>query len=116
MADWCRARVALTEARLAAVDGPMVLASHWPLIPAPLAKLRHPAYAPWCGTTLTADWHTRYPVLAAVYGHLHIPRTAELRRRALRGGLGRLSPRVEPPGRRSPAPARHPRLIRRKLG
>ena len=77
VADWCRARVALTESRLAAVDGPMVLASHWPLIPAPLAKLRHPAYAPWCGTTLTADWHTRYPVLAAVYGHLHIPRTAD---------------------------------------
>jgi len=77
VADWCRARVALTESRLAAVDGPMVLASHWPLIPAPLAKLRHPAYAPWCGTTLTADWHTRYPVLAAVYGHLHIPRSTD---------------------------------------
>src|ERR1700722_8718758 len=73
--DWCRDRVAASEARLAAVDGPMVLASHWPLIAAPLAKLRHPAYAAWCGTTLTADWHTRYPVLAAVYGHLHIPRT-----------------------------------------
>jgi predicted phosphodiesterase len=77
VADWCRDRVAATEARLAATGGPLVLASHWPLIPAPLAKLRHPAYAPWCGTTLTADWHTRYPVLAAVYGHLHIPRTAE---------------------------------------
>ena len=77
VADWCRDRVAATEARLAAVDGPLVLASHWPLIPAPLARLRHPAYAPWCGTTLTADWHTRYPVLAAVYGHLHIPRTAQ---------------------------------------
>jgi 3',5'-cyclic AMP phosphodiesterase CpdA len=73
VADWCRERVAVTESRLAAVAGPMVLASHWPLIPAPLARLRHPAYAPWCGTTLTADWHSRYPVLAAVYGHLHIP-------------------------------------------
>ena len=73
--EWCRDRVAATESRLAAVDGPMVLVSHWPLIQAPLAKLRHPAYAPWCGTALTADWHTRYPVLAAVYGHLHIPRT-----------------------------------------
>src|SRR5580692_8281402 len=77
VADWCRDRVAATETRLAAVDGPMVLASHWPLIAAPLAQLRHPASAPWCGTTLTADWHTRYPVLAAVYGHLHIPRTTE---------------------------------------
>jgi predicted phosphodiesterase len=73
VADWCRDRAATSEARLAAVDGPMVLVSHWPLIPAPLARLRHPAYAPWCGTTLTADWHTRHQVLAAVYGHLHIP-------------------------------------------
>jgi 3',5'-cyclic AMP phosphodiesterase CpdA len=75
VADWCRARVAATQARLDALDGPTVLVSHWPLIPAPLTALRQPAYAPWCGTTRTADWHTRYPVLAAVYGHLHIPRT-----------------------------------------
>ena len=52
-----------------------MLASHWPLLSDPVRALRHPAYAPWCGTTLTADWHTRYQVLAAVYGHLHIPRT-----------------------------------------
>jgi 3',5'-cyclic AMP phosphodiesterase CpdA len=76
VADWCRDRVTLAESRLAALDGPTVLVSHWPLIPAPLSALRRPAYAPWCGTTLTADWHTRYPVAAAVYGHLHIPRTA----------------------------------------
>jgi 3',5'-cyclic AMP phosphodiesterase CpdA len=76
VADWSRDRVTVTESRLAALDGPTVLVSHWPLIPAPLAELRQPAYAPWCGTTMTADWHTRYPVVAAVYGHLHIPRTA----------------------------------------
>ena len=76
VAGWCRARVAATQARLDALDGPAVLVSHWPLIPAPVAALRHPAYAPWCGTTLTADWHTRYPVVAAVYGHLHIPGSA----------------------------------------
>jgi 3',5'-cyclic AMP phosphodiesterase CpdA len=80
VADWCQDRVTATDgygSRLAALDGPAVLVSHWPLIPAPLADLRRPAYAPWCGTTLTADWHTRYPVIAAVYGHLHIPRTAD---------------------------------------
>jgi hypothetical protein len=76
VADWCRDRVTRTESRLDALDGPAVLVSHWPLIPAPLAALRQPAYAPWCGTTLTAGWHTRYPAVAAVYGHLHIPRTA----------------------------------------
>jgi hypothetical protein len=76
VAGWCRARVAATQARLDALDGPAVLVSHWPLIQAPLAALRQPAYAPWCGTTLTAGWHARYPVVAAVYGHLHIPRTA----------------------------------------
>ncbi|MGD0701125.1 MAG: metallophosphoesterase [Trebonia sp.] len=76
VAQWCRARVTATQARLDALDGPAVLVSHWPLIPEPLAALRHPAYAPWCGTTLTVGWHRRYPVAAAVYGHLHIPRTS----------------------------------------
>jgi 3',5'-cyclic AMP phosphodiesterase CpdA len=75
VAAWCRDRVAATRRRLAAVDGPLVLASHWPLVRDPVRALRHPAFAPWCGTTATADWHTAYPVTAAVYGHLHIPRT-----------------------------------------
>jgi len=75
VARWCRDRVAATGERLDSVDGPLVLVSHWPLIPAPLRALRRPEFAPWCGTTLTGDWHTRHQVLAAVYGHLHIPRT-----------------------------------------
>jgi predicted phosphodiesterase len=75
VAAWCRDRVAETERRLAAVDGPVVLASHWPLLSDPVRALRHQAYAPWCGTTATADWHTRHQVLACVYGHLHIPRS-----------------------------------------
>ena len=53
----------------------VVLVSHWPLLRGAVGALRHQAFAPWCGTTLTADWHTRHQVLAAVYGHLHIPRT-----------------------------------------
>jgi predicted phosphodiesterase len=73
VAEWCRDRVAVTERRLAAVDGPLVLASHWPLLREPVDALRYQAFAPWCGTTLTGGWHTRYPVTAAVYGHLHIP-------------------------------------------
>jgi len=76
VAAWCRDQVEATERRLAAATGPLVLVSHWPLVPGPLAALRHPQFAPWCGTTRTADWHTRYPVVAAVYGHLHIPRTS----------------------------------------
>jgi predicted phosphodiesterase len=75
VAAWCRDRVAATGRRLAAVDGPVVLASHWPLLSDPVQALRHQAYAPWCGTTATADWHTRHHVLACVYGHLHIPRS-----------------------------------------
>lgn len=75
VAEWCRARVAVSERRLAAMTGPTVLVSHWPLVPGPLAALRRQEFAPWCGTTLTADWHRQHQVLAAVYGHLHIPRT-----------------------------------------
>jgi 3',5'-cyclic AMP phosphodiesterase CpdA len=75
--DWCRARVAATERRLAACDKqiPLVLVNHWPLVRQPTAVLRYPEFAQWCGTTLTADWHTRFNVAAVVYGHLHIPRT-----------------------------------------
>ncbi len=72
---WCRARVAATEERLASLDMPAVLAGHWPLVRSPVGALRHQEFAPWCGTVLTADWHLRYQVAAAVYGHLHIPRT-----------------------------------------
>jgi 3',5'-cyclic AMP phosphodiesterase CpdA len=75
--EWCRARVAYTERRLAACDPdvPLVLVNHWPLVREPTRVLRHPEFALWCGTDRTADWHTRFRVAAMVYGHLHIPRT-----------------------------------------
>ncbi|QSB16516.1 metallophosphoesterase [Natronosporangium hydrolyticum] len=75
--EWCRARVAATEQRLAACDPeiPLVLVNHWPLVRSPTRVLRYPEFAQWCGTELTADWHRRFRVAAVVYGHLHIPRT-----------------------------------------
>jgi 3',5'-cyclic AMP phosphodiesterase CpdA len=74
--DWCRARVAETEQKLAACDRdvPLVLVNHWPLVRQPTRILRYPVFAQWCGTELTADWHTRFNTAVAVYGHLHIPR------------------------------------------
>jgi len=74
-AAWCQDLVTGAERRLATVSGPVVLASHWPLVRDPVTALRHREFAPWCGTTLTAGWHTRHEVVATVYGHLHIPRT-----------------------------------------
>ncbi len=73
---WCHARVAETGQRLAAcADGPpLVLVNHWPLLREPTRIMWYPEFAQWCGTELTADWHTRFPVAAVVYGHLHIPR------------------------------------------
>ena len=73
---WCRARVELTEQRLAALDPalPTVLVNHWPLVREPTMILRYPEFAQWCGTELTADWHVRFNALTCVYGHLHIPR------------------------------------------
>ena len=76
--DWCRARVAYTEGRLAeAADParPLLLVNHFPLVRQPTDVLWHPEFAQWCGTELTADWHRRFPTEAVVYGHLHIPRT-----------------------------------------
>jgi 3',5'-cyclic AMP phosphodiesterase CpdA len=77
--DWCWARTRETERRLDALDPelPTVLVSHWPLVRQPTDVLWYPEFAQWCGTELTADWHRRYRAVAAVYGHLHIPRTTE---------------------------------------
>ncbi|HWB37960.1 MAG TPA: metallophosphoesterase [Rugosimonospora sp.] len=76
--DWCAARVAETERRLAARDPavPLVIAGHWPLLPGPTEALWRPRFAQWCGTELTARWHVRFRPEAVVYGHLHIPRTS----------------------------------------
>ncbi|MCO5993583.1 metallophosphoesterase family protein [Actinoallomurus rhizosphaericola] len=74
---WCRARLAATEERLAALDPdlPTVLVNHYPLVREPTRILRYPVFAQWCGTEHTADWHLRFRAAVAVYGHLHIPRT-----------------------------------------
>jgi 3',5'-cyclic AMP phosphodiesterase CpdA len=75
-ASWCAARVGESTRRLQACDPqlPTVLINHWPLTRLPTRVLRHPEFALWCGTELTADWHLRYRATAVVYGHLHIPR------------------------------------------
>jgi len=75
--DWCRARLDLTEQRLAARDTglPTVLVNHFPLLRDPTRILRYPEFAMWCGTEQTADWHLKYDAAAVVYGHLHIPRS-----------------------------------------
>jgi 3',5'-cyclic AMP phosphodiesterase CpdA len=73
---WCRARISLTERRLAECDPtvPIVMVNHYPLVREPTDILRYPEFAQWCGTVLTADWHRRFNTAAVVYGHLHIPR------------------------------------------
>lgn len=74
---WCEARVRETEGRLIEAEPalPAVLVNHFPLLADPTRALRHPEFAQWCGTTLTAGWHRRFRARAVVYGHLHIPRT-----------------------------------------
>lgn len=73
---WCRARLEITEARLADVppELPTVLVNHFPLVREPTRVLRHPEFALWCGTEATADWPRRFRAAAVVHGHLHIPR------------------------------------------
>lgn len=74
---WCAHRLRYTAGRLREhQEGPpLVLVNHFPLGRQPTEVLRYPEFAQWCGTESTADWHTRFPVEAVVYGHLHIPRT-----------------------------------------
>lgn len=74
---WGRARIEATRARLDALDPSeqTVLINHWPLRREPTDALMYPEFALWCGSELTAEWHTRYNAACCVYGHLHIPRT-----------------------------------------
>ena len=96
---WCRDRVAHTRKRLEELDWmtPTVLVNHFPLVREPCDVLFYPEFSLWCGTTETADWHTRYNAVCSVYGHLHIPADHLVRRRALRRGVGRLSAGVAAP-------------------
>lgn len=75
--QWCHTRVRQTEKRLESCVGdiPIVMVNHFPLIDQPTKVLFHPEFAQWCGTTQTADWHSRFKTAVVVYGHLHIPRT-----------------------------------------
>ena len=68
---------AATRKRLEDLDWvtPTVLVNHFPLVREPCDALFYPEFSLWCGTTATADWHTRYNAICSVYGHLHIPRT-----------------------------------------
>jgi hypothetical protein len=72
--EWCAARVRATEPRLAAAarEAPLVLINHFPLRRDLAILPRIPRFSIWCGTRLTEDWHLKYRVYAAVYGHLHI--------------------------------------------
>jgi 3',5'-cyclic AMP phosphodiesterase CpdA len=75
-AAWCHARVLTTEKRLSeAIDIPKVLINHFPLRQDTVLLPRVPRFLPWCGTRLTADWHTRYRASTVVHGHLHVRRT-----------------------------------------
>jgi 3',5'-cyclic AMP phosphodiesterase CpdA len=72
--EWCAARVAATEARLAALppDAKLIVANHFPLRQDLAVLPRIPRFSIWCGTTKTNDWHRRFNIEAVVYGHLHL--------------------------------------------
>lgn len=70
---WCAARVEETQARLEREsDLPLVLVNHFALHESLIRFAHIPRFSLWCGTRRTADWHTRFPVKAVVYGHLHM--------------------------------------------
>ncbi len=75
---WCAARVRYTERRLVEVsqDGcRLVLVNHFPLREDLFELRRIPRFSIWCGTRATEDWHRRFPLAVAVYGHIHIKGT-----------------------------------------
>ena len=78
--EWCAARVAATETRLAALSGDsrVILANHFPLKKELAVLPRIPRFSIWCGTTRTEDWPQRFNIEAVVYGHLHMRSTKEI--------------------------------------
>ncbi|MGE0813561.1 MAG: metallophosphoesterase [Vicinamibacterales bacterium] len=76
-AAWCAARVAASEARLAAVPSGarIVLVNHFALRPDLAVLPRVPRFTIWCGSALTAGWHVRFPIDVVVSGHLHMRST-----------------------------------------
>lgn len=77
--EWCHARVAATEARLASLppDVRIILANHFPLLREHALLPRIPRFSIWCGTTKTEAWHRRFNIEAVVYGHLHLRASRE---------------------------------------
>jgi len=77
---WCMERCQATERRLqaASTQGRLVLINHYPLRYDLVMLPRIPRFSLWCGTQRTEDWHTRFPVAAVVYGHLHV-RSSQIR-------------------------------------
>ena len=76
-AEWCAARCAYTERRLAQVpqSASIILISHFPLLRDLVRLSRIPRFSLWCGTRRTEDWLTRFPISIVVYGHLHMRAT-----------------------------------------
>jgi 3',5'-cyclic AMP phosphodiesterase CpdA len=73
-ADWCAARVEVTEKRLAEASArsPLVLVNHFPLKERHVTVPAIPRFRIWCGTRKTEDWPERFRAHAVVYGHLHV--------------------------------------------
>lgn len=74
---WSAARVATTEARLAALPegARTVLVSHFPLRRDHAYLPLVPRFSIWCGTRRTEQWHRRFRAVAVVSGHLHVRAT-----------------------------------------
>lgn len=75
--EWCHARLAYSEQRLAACDDgtPTVLVNHFPLRYDLVRTMRIPRFSIWCGTRATEQWHLRYGAQVVVSGHLHMRAT-----------------------------------------
>lgn len=76
-AAWCAARVSVSAERLRLLpaEDKKILINHWPLRADTIRLFKIPRYAPWCGTELTEDWHTRFNAEVVVSGHLHMRAT-----------------------------------------
>lgn len=72
--QWCHDRCRMTERRLSHHWDhlPTILINHFPLRESLVNLPSLPRFSLWCGTRLTENWHKRFNVRTAVFGHLHM--------------------------------------------
>ncbi len=77
LAEWCQIRCKYSESRLSklALNVPIILVNHYPILEEHAQLWRFPRFVLWCGTKRTEEWIKKFNIKIVIYGHIHIRET-----------------------------------------